>query len=324
MLYPLKFRPRLKQRIWGGDILIEKKGKGQRLDKSQKYGESWDLSGVRGDLSVVTNGTLKGNNIEELTEVYMGDLVGEKIFERYGLEFPLLIKTIDAQDKLSIQVHPDDALAAERHNSYGKTEMWYVAGCQQGAALYVGFNRPVTREEYIEAVATNRLPELLNRFEVKEGDTYFIPAGTIHAIGKGLEIIEIQQTSDITYRVYDWGRVDSNGNPRELHTALAVDAIDFESKTDCNVTKAPAVNQSVELVKCDYFTTNVVEIDGELTRDFASLDSFVIYIGVTGSIELSSEDSVETVAAGDSVLVPAESNEVTLKGKGRLLEVYIG
>lgn len=324
MLYPLKFRPRLKQRIWGGDILIEKKGKGQRLDKSQKYGESWDLSGVRGDLSVVTNGALKGNNIEELTEVYGPDLVGAKIYERYGLEFPLLIKTIDAQDKLSIQVHPDDALAAERHNSFGKTEMWYVAGCQPGAALYVGFNRPVTREEYIEAVMTNRLPELLNRFEVKEGDTYFIPAGTIHAIGKGLEIIEIQQTSDITYRVYDWGRVDSEGNPRELHTALAVDAIDFESDTDCNVTKAPVANQPVKLVGCDYFTTNVIEIDGEVTRDFAALDSFVIYIGVTGSVVLSAQNHEENVAEGDSVLVPAEADEVVLKGKGRMLEVYIG
>ena len=183
MLYPLRFRPRLKPRIWGGSTLIAKKGKGLRIDRSRQYGESWDLSGLRGDLSVVTNGMLKGNNIEELIEVYMGDLVGEKNFERFGIEFPLLIKMLDAQDTLSIQVHPNDELAAERHDSFGKSEMWYITNCEEGAAIHIGFKRPVSREEFIDAVITNRLPELLNRYEVKKGDVYYIPAGTIHTIG---------------------------------------------------------------------------------------------------------------------------------------------
>ncbi|MBO5860365.1 MAG: class I mannose-6-phosphate isomerase, partial [Alistipes sp.] len=230
MLYPIKFIPRLKERLWGGKELLAtvKAGKGAKIDPSKAYGESWELSAVAGDESVVANGLLKKNNIEEIIEVYMGNLIGEKNYDRYGLTFPLLIKSLDCNDVLSVQVHPDDELAAERHNSYGKTEMWYVSGCKPGAALYVGFkNTAITREEYLQALNEDRLPEIMNRVEVKPGDVFFIPAGTIHALGKGCEVVEIQQTSDITYRVYDWNRVDDNGNPRELHTALAVDAIDF-------------------------------------------------------------------------------------------------
>lgn len=323
MLYPLRFRPRLKPRIWGGSTLIAKKGKGLRIDRSRQYGESWDLSGLRGDLSIVSNGMLKGNNIEELIEVYMGDLVGEKNFERFGVEFPLLIKMLDAQDTLSIQVHPNDEIAAERHDSYGKSEMWYITDCEQGASIYVGFKRPVSREEFIDAVITNRLPELLNRYEVKRGDVYFIPAGTIHTIGKGIELIEIQQTSDITYRVYDWDRVDSEGRPRELHTALAIDAIDFDSDEEYVLTKSPDVNSSVELIKREQFTANLLAIDGEYTRVLAALDTFVVYIVAEGELQIEAENHSEKLAVGELVLIPAEVNEVTIKGKGRLLEAYV-
>ena len=323
MLYPLKFRPRLKPRIWGGSTLIAKKGKGLRIDRSRQYGESWDLSGIRGDLSVVTNGMLKGNNIEELIEVYMGDLVGEKIFERFGVVFPLLFKTLDAQDTLSIQVHPDDELAAERHNSYGKSEMWYITNCSEGAELYIGFKRPVSREEFIDAVVTNRLPELLNRYEVKRGDVYYIPSGTIHTIGKGIELIEIQQASDITYRVYDWDRVDSEGRPRELHTALAIDAIDFESEEEYVLTKSPEVNSSVELIRRDHFITNLIAIDGEYVCDLAKFDTFTVYIAAEGEFTISTDGGSEKIATGELVLIPAEINEVTITGKGRILEVYI-
>lgn len=323
MLYPLRFRPRLKPRIWGGSTLIAKKGKGLRIDRSRQYGESWDLSGLRGDLSVVTNGMLKGNNIEELIEVYMGDLVGEKNFERYGVDFPLLIKTLDAQDTLSIQVHPDDELAAERHNSFGKSEMWYITNCTEGATIHVGFKRPVSREEFIDAVITNRLPELLNRYEVKRGDVYFIPAGTIHTIGKGIELIEIQQASDITYRVYDWDRVDSEGRPRELHTALAIDAIDFESEEEYVLTKSPEVNSSVELIKREQFVTNLLAVDGKYVRDLAAMDTFVVYIVAEGELEIATDSGTEKLAVGELVLIPAEINEVTITGKGRLLEAYV-
>ena len=323
MLYPLRFRPRLKPRIWGGSTLIAKKGKGLRIDRSRQYGESWDLSGLRGDLSVVTNGMLKGNNIEELIEVYMGDLVGEKNFERFGIEFPLLIKMLDAQDTLSIQVHPNDELAAERHDSFGKSEMWYITNCEEGAAIHIGFKRPVSREEFIDAVITNRLPELLNRYEVKKGDVYYIPAGTIHTIGKGIELIEIQQTSDITYRVYDWDRVDADGRSRELHTALAIDAIDFENDEEYVLTKSVEPNSTVELIKCNQFTTNLLAVEGEYTRILAAHDTFVVYMVAEGELQIETESGSEKLTVGELVLIPAETNEVVIKGNGRLLEAYV-
>ena len=323
MLYPLRFRPRLKPRIWGGSTLIAKKGKGLRIDRSRQYGESWDLSGLRGDLSVVTNGMLKGNNIEELIEVYMGDLVGEKNFERFGIEFPLLIKMLDAQDTLSIQVHPNDELAVERHDSFGKSEMWYITNCEEGAAIHIGFKRPVSREEFIDAVITNRLPELLNRYEVKKGDVYYIPAGTIHTIGKGIELIEIQQTSDITYRVYDWDRVDADGRSRELHTALAIDAIDFENDEEYVLTKSVEPNSIVELIKCNQFTTNLLAVEGEYTRILAAHDTFVVYMVAEGELQIETESGSEQLTVGELVLIPAETNEVVIKGNGRLLEAYV-
>lgn len=325
MLYPLKFKPRLKERIWGGSILVDKKGKAAgRIDPTKKYGESWDLSCVKGDISQVASGMLKGNNLEELIEVYMGDLVGEKVFEESGLEFPLLIKTLDCNDVLSVQVHPDDELAAERHNSLGKTEMWYVTSCEDGAAIYIGFNRELTREEYLEAVSSGCLVDLLNRVEVKAGDAFFIPAGMVHALGKGVQVVEIQQTSDVTYRIYDWDRVDDKGQPRELHTALAVDAIDFSlgvKESLCNYTSE--TNKSVEIAKCKYFTTNMLSIEGTTVKDYASLDSFVILMCIGGSAEIEADGVVETLSDGDVVLLPAEFNEVTLNGSAKLLEVYI-
>ena len=325
MLYPLKFKPRLKERIWGGSVLIDKKGKAAgRIDRTKKYGESWDLSCVKGDISSVASGMLKGNNLEELIEVYMGDLVGEKVFEQSGLEFPLLIKTLDCNDVLSVQVHPDDELADERHNSLGKTEMWYITSCEAGAAIYIGFNRDVTREEYLEAVSSGKLTEMLNRVEVKPGDAFFIPAGLVHALGKGVQVVEIQQTSDVTYRIYDWDRVDDNGKSRELHTALAVDAINFAMRLEDSICKyEPKVNESVEIASCKYFTTNMLHIDGEIAKDYASLDSFVILMCIGGEAEIDADGNVEKLSDGDVVLLPAEFNEVAIKGSAKLLEVYI-
>lgn len=321
MLYPLKFKPRFKERIWGGDALAARMGK--KLPEGKKIGESWELSGVQNDISVVSNGKLKGNNLEELIEVYMGELVGEKVYEKFGVEFPLLIKLIDAQDVLSIQVHPDDELARERHNSYGKTEMWYVVDNEPGSFLYVGFKNKVSREQYLQAVANGTLPELLSQWEVKPGDAYFIPAGTIHAIGKGLLIAEIQQTSDVTYRVDDWGRVDDNGNPRQLHTDLAVDAIDFGDPKDLNVTAQPIVNESVNIAESQYFTTNEIALEGLMHRNYEALDSFVIYMCLDGSLTVGYEGGEETLEKGETMLIPAELENVALNGEARLLEVYI-
>lgn len=322
MLYPLKFAPLFKERIWGGDLLGSKMNK--KLPKGKVIGESWELSAVPGDISVVANGKLAGNNLEELVEVYMGDLVGDKVYEKFGLQFPLLIKLIDAQDALSIQVHPDDQLAMERHNSYGKTEMWYIVDCEPGANLCLGFKGTVTKEDYKSHVADGTLSEIITRVPVKPDDAFFIPAGAIHAIGKGIIVAEIQQTSDITYRVFDWNRVDDQGNPRELHTELAVDAIDYTPGGKYDVTQRPVANQSVQLVECPYFTTNLVEVAGTVERDYLKLDSFVIYMVLSGEMTLTWENGKkDTLSKGETVLVPASIEQVTLGGTGKLLEVYI-
>jgi mannose-6-phosphate isomerase len=322
----LKFKPRIKERIWGGSAILKKKGSAAaRLPKDKLYGESWDLSSVKGDISVASNGFLKGNNLEELIEVYMGDLVGEANFERFGTLFPLLIKYLDCNDRLSVQVHPDDELAEERHSSYGKTEAWYVADCKPGAAIYLGFkNLDITREEYIAAVAESRLEELLKRVEVKPGDLFFIPAGTVHALGAGIEVVEVQQTSDVTYRIYDWDRVDSEGKGRELHTALAVDAIDFEADAELLHKKYDvAKGGEAKVIESPYFTMTIHDVDGSKELDRSMLDSFVVYICLEGSVRISADGAEESLDAGELVLVPAECSEVALVGEARLMEVYI-
>jgi len=321
MLYPFKFKPLYKERIWGGRLLEEKMGK--KLPAGKTIGESWELSGVQGDISVVANGKLKGNNIEELIEVYMGDLVGEKNYEKFGLEFPLLIKLIDAQDALSIQVHPGDELAMQRHHSYGKTEMWYVVDCEQEAELSLGFNHKVTREEYVKHVADGTLADIVAKVKVKPGDAYFIPAGAIHAIGKGILIAEIQQTSDITYRVFDWNRIDATGHGRELHTELAVDAINFGSHEEFNITAAPVANKVITLKQSKYFTTNVIEVSGRLERDYVKLDSFVVYMVFDGDLAIEWAGGADTAKKGETVLIPASIENIKMEGSARLLESYI-
>jgi len=283
-LYPLKFSPIYKDKIWGGDKIKS------ILDKDfgnlPNCGESWEISGVEENISVVTNGFLAGNSLDELIEVYMGDLVGDKVFEDFGIEFPLLIKFIDANDDLSIQVHPNDEMAKKRHNAFGKTEMWYVIQADKGSKLQVGFNKQVDKDEYLEKLEDNQLTDILNFEEVKAGDVYFIPAGRVHAIGKGILLAEIQQTSDITYRIYDYDRRDKDGNPRELHTDLALDAIDFTLYPEYKTNYQPQINESSELVKCKYFTTNSLEINAVVEKDYNELDSFVIYIYIKGTVKI--------------------------------------
>lgn len=319
----MKFKPQLKERIWGGDRLVAMGKKPPRGCNPARVGESWEISGVAGSVSVVRNGFLKSNDLEEVVEVYMGDLVGEKVFEKYGLEFPVLVKFIDAGDVLSIQVHPDDELAAARHNDWGKSEMWYVVDAEPGAVLYVGFNRDVERSEYDRAVAEGTVPSLLNRVEVRKGDCFYIPAGTIHAIGAGVLVAEIQQTSDIIYRVSDWGRVDAQGRSRELHTDLAADAIDFCCHHRYNVTAVPPVNGSAELVSCSQFTTHVAAVDGVCERDLTAIDSFVIYTCVEGSVKVEVEDGSERIACGECLLIAATESSAVVSGRGVVLETYI-
>jgi mannose-6-phosphate isomerase len=323
-LYPIKFIPIYLEKLWGGQRLKTLLNKD--FGSLKNCGESWELSGVEGSISVVKNGFLEGNDLNELIEIYMGELVGEKVYEQFGNEFPLLIKFIDAQDDLSVQVHPNDALSKERHNAFGKTEMWYVVDATPGALINSGFSQPVDKLKYIESVESGRLIDILKYDETRPGDVFFIPAGRIHAIGKGCLIAEIQQTSDVTYRIFDYNRPDDKGTLRELHTELAIDAIDYSYLPEYKTKYQPRLNQSVEIAKCQYFTTNLLEFDKYIEKDYHQNDSFVIFITLDGSFDVKTEEGTERVEKGETVLIPACIEWLQLKpvsGKVKLLEVYI-
>jgi mannose-6-phosphate isomerase len=320
-LYPLKFKPIFKEIVWGGSRMRTILNKNVAADKN--IGESWELSGVKGNLSVASNGYLKGNNIEELIEVYMGELVGGKVYEQFGPEFPLLIKFIDANEPLSVQVHPDDATAAQRHHAYGKTEMWHVIDAEPNAELIVGFRKEANLAEMLGHIESNTLKDILNVEQVKRGESYFIPAGCIHAIGKGLLIAEIQQTSDITYRVYDWGRNLPN---RPLHIDLAMDVICYHAAQGHKVEPPQTLNRPERLASCPYFTTNKLTLTQSIRRSYDELDSFVAYICTGGAAAVSCGGQSESVSKGETLLVPASLAEKVLiepQRKADLLEVYI-
>lgn len=321
-LYPLKFTPILKDKIWGGTKLKSLFGKQAETDK---LGESWELSGYDGDISVVSNGFLAGNNLEELIEIYMGDLVGDQVYDQHGLTFPLLFKLIDANENLSIQVHPNDEVAAERHNSYGKTEMWYVIDADSDGSLIIGFKEDCTKENYLKAVEEGVLEDLLQTIKVTKGDVLFIPAGLVHAIGKGVVLAEIQQTSDVTYRIYDYKRVDDQGNERDLHTEEAIDVIDYQASKSPKTPYVTVLNGLTPLVSCEYFTTNLIRMNEQLTRNYGLLDSFVAYMCVDGDFEITCEGENTSVSKGDTILIPACIQEVHLtpEGEATLLEVYV-
>lgn len=322
-LYPLKFEPILKSLIWGGSKIIPFKG----IEKEQEnVGESWEISGVKDNVSVVAEGSLKGQNLESLIEEYKDLLVGKKVFEKFGTTFPLLIKFIDAEDDLSIQVHPDDVLGKARHNSFGKTEMWYVIDIKPNAFLYSGFEKELQPDQYAKTVEDNSFVSYLAKHSIKKGDAFFLPAGRVHAIGAGSFIAEIQQTSNITYRIYDYNRKDKDGNTRELHTDLAKDAIDFKVYDSYKIDYTPKTDEAVLLESCQYFTTNLMELDKELSRNYASIDSFVIYICTKGEAKIIDDKGNEaSIKQGESVLIPANTDNVKIipVKEITLLETYV-
>jgi mannose-6-phosphate isomerase len=322
-LYPLKFHPILKDKIWGGARL---KNILNKPTDSDKCGESWEISAVQVNISKVKNGFLAGNNILELTEIYMGDLVGDKIYDRFGIEFPLLIKFIDANDILSVQVHPDDELAMERHKAYGKTEMWYIIEAEKNAELICGFNRKMDKETYLSHLNNKTLKEILNFEKVKAGDVFFTPSGRVHAVGAGILLAEIQQTSDITYRIYDWDRVDDQGKPREIHTELALDAIDFKFYGNYRTDYKLSLNQTINITDCKYFTTGLLYFDKPVEKEYSLIDSFVIYMCLEGKIDIKYGLGLsESMVAGETVLIPASLKNLNLvpAGKAKTIEVYI-
>lgn len=324
MLYPFTFEPILKKIIWGGSDICPFKG----ISPVQEgIGESWELSHVEGNYSVVANGELKGQSLDDLIRTYGKQLLGEHVMEQFGTTFPLLIKFIDARDNLSIQVHPDDELAKKRHNSFGKTEMWYVVKATPDAALYSGFSQQIDAEEYVKRVENNTIMDVLQRYNVHEGDVFFLPAGRVHAIGSGCFIAEIQQTSNITYRIYDYNRKDANGKGRELHTELAKDAIDYTLYPDYRTHYKAHTNATVQLADCKYFTTNLIDLDTIMVRDFSQLDSFVVYICMEGRATLRDNKGNEImVHQGQTVLIPADTDVVTISPVpgAKFMETYIG
>jgi len=322
-LYPLKFKPIIKDKIWGGTRLKSLLNKPCKTDKA---GESWEISGYPGNISRVKNGFLKGNSLEELMEIYMGDLVGDHVFEKFGTFFPLLIKFIDANDVLSIQVHPDDKLALKQFGSYGKTEMWYVIEAERDAEIIVGFNQSVSKETYLKHLSDKSLMSILNAEKTFPGDVFFLPAGRIHAIGQGILLAEIQQTSDATLRIYDFDRVDEKGQPRALHTENALEAIDFKVYSNYKTPYSSNPNKASQLASCKYFTTNFLSLNAPVERNHDNIDSFVIYICIDGKIEIHyHKDAKETLVKGETVLLPAEIKNIRLipAKDARLLEVYI-
>ena len=337
-MYPLKFKPIFKTIVWGGEKIAPYKG----VETTQEHiGESWELSGVKGNESVVANGALAGKTIAELVKECKGKLVGEHVYANTGDEFPLLIKFIDALTDLSIQVHPNDELAAVRHNgSKGKTEMWYVVAAEPGAHLLAGMTQEITPEEYEKRVADGTITDVLARHDVHPGDVFFLPAGRIHAICGGCFIAEIQQTSDITYRIYDYGRLGLDGKPRQLHTELAKDAIDYKVYPEYRTPYTPVKDAENEVVSCKYFTTSIYDLDQAVTKNLEDTDSFLVVMCLSGHGSLTDAEPVYDAEGrrgptkghiidlrqGETVLIPATSTGITFKpaeGGMKVITSYI-
>lgn len=316
--YPLQFDPILKERIWGGEKL---KTQFNKSIQSKTTGESWEISTVEGSVSVIANGILKGESLTAVINQYPNEILGTAVHERFGKQFPLLFKFLDAREDLSIQVHPNDELAKKRHNSFGKTEMWYVMQADVDAQIIVGFKENTSKEEYVENLNNKTLLSILDTKKVSEGDVFFLETGTVHAIGAGLVIAEIQQTSDITYRLYDFDRKDADGNTRELHVDLALDAINY-TKVETQKQYKTNQDQSNLMVECPYFTTNFIPLIEKIKVNKDGT-SFTVYMCVAGSFEIHFEGETTRYIKGDTVLIPATMSAYVITGNASILEIYI-
>ena len=316
--YPLQFNPILKERIWGGEKLKT------FLNKpivSNITGESWEISAVENDISIISNGDYKNKNLNEIIDLFPEQTLGSQVYSKFGKQFPLLFKFLDAKLDLSIQVHPNDVLAKKRHQSFGKTEMWYVMQADKNAEIIVGFKENENQKRYLENLNNKSLLTILDTKSVKKGDVFFLETGTIHAIGAGTLIAEIQQTSDITYRIYDFDREDSNGDKREIHTELALEAINYD-KVDSQKGYLKIENQSNEIVNCPFFTTNFIPLNGEMTS-IMNGNSFRVYMCVGGEFEIDYNGGLTKYTTGNTILIPAAMGKFIMIGKASILEIYI-
>lgn len=317
-IYPLTFKPILKERIWGGNQL---KSLFNKPLVSDKIGESWEISTVGQDQSIISNGIYSDKSLTSLITEFPKEVLGEKVVQNFGTQFPLLFKFIDACEDLSIQVHPNDELAQKRHNSFGKTEMWYIIKADENARNIIGFKEKISSEEYLQKLNNKELLSILKEEKVQKGDVFFLETGTVHAIGKGIVLAEIQQTSDITYRIYDWERVDNNGKPRELHLDLALDAINY-NPTPTRLNYSDNENEGNIIIECPYFSTAYIPLNGKIEMQ-KNKDSFHVYMCIEGNFSILCNNQKYSFKKGDTILLPAVMNEYTLEGKAELLEVYI-
>lgn len=316
----IKFRPILKQVLWGGNKIIPFK----QLDaEMEQVGESWEVSGVKDNESIVANGQYEGMKLNDLVALLKGDLVGKENYERFGNEFPLLIKFIDASKQLSIQVHPNDEQAKAKGLKRGKTEMWYIMESAPDATLLSGLKRAITPEEYKAMVENDTITDALCEYRVGEGDVFYLPAGRIHSIGAGTFLAEIQETSDVTYRIYDFKRKDKDGNYRQLHTEAAAECIDYSVENDYRTKYEARKNEGVELAQCAHFTTSVYDLDEPMLLDYSELDSFVVLIALSGECTLSTGDAETQLRAGETVLLPATTQTLNVSGTVKFLETFV-
>ncbi len=316
--YPLQFQPIFKERIWGGTKL---KTLLNKPISSSITGESWELSTVEGDVSIISNGEFAGKSLLEIINAFPIEVLGTKVYQNFGKQFPLLFKYLDAREDLSIQVHPNDQLAKERHNSFGKTEMWYVIQADENSSLIVGFKEDSNAKEYVDNLKNKTLLSILDTVKVQVGDVFFLDTGTVHAIGAGLLIAEIQQTSDITYRLYDFDRVDAQGKTRELHIEMALEAIHY-NKIEAQKTYSKKENTSNTMVDCNYFTTNFIPLQDQMTIQKEGT-SFTVYMCTEGDFSIHLNEAIYTYKKGDTILIPAAISNYTINGNASLLEIYI-
>jgi mannose-6-phosphate isomerase len=316
--YPITFCPIIKERIWGGRKLHTFLNKKIEIDNA---GESWEISTVSDDVSIANGGFFVGKNLNEIIELYPEEILGKNVLDIYGLEFPLLFKFLDARQDLSIQLHPNDELAKRRHNSFGKTEMWYVMQADKDARIVVGFKEKSNKEEYLKHLKNNSLVTILNEIKVEKGDVFLLETGTVHAIGAGIIIAEIQQTSDVTYRIYDWDRVDANGNSRELHTKLALEAINYETVNSL-VNYPKVLNENNSVIENAYFATNIIPLEGTYSWK-KSKEAFTVLMCTEGAFTVTMDGVVFKYKKGDTVLIPAIIKELLLNGNATVLEISI-
>uniref|UniRef100_UPI0040490E5C type I phosphomannose isomerase catalytic subunit n=1 Tax=Flavobacterium sp. TaxID=239 RepID=UPI0040490E5C len=316
--YPITFYPIIKERIWGGIKLHSFLNKHIEIENA---GESWEISTVSNDVSIANDGFFKGKNLNEIINLFPEEILGRKVVDIYGAEFPLLFKFLDAQQDLSIQLHPNDELAKRRHNSFGKTEMWYVMQADENARIVVGFKEESNKKEYLKHLENKSLVTILNEISVKKGDVFLLETGTIHAIGAGIVIAEIQQTSDVTYRIYDWDRVDANGNSRELHTDLALEAINY-NKVNSKVNYSEIINKNNSVIENAYFTTNIIPLEGNYNWN-KTKEAFTVFMCTDGNFSITIEETIFQYKKGDTILIPAIIDEIILSGNATVLEISI-